>query len=100
MKENPLPIVCPSCNQRLTVTRLKCVGCGTSVEGEYVLPILAKLGPEEHLLILNFVKANGSLKDLSKQYSLSYPTIRNRLDALMNKIEELETQIKKGKEKT
>ena len=100
MAENQLPSVCPSCNRILKVTRLKCDGCGTAVDGDYTLPILAKLSQEDHLLILNLLKVNGSLKDLATKYGVSYPTIRNRLDSLISKTEALESELKKRKEKT
>ena len=39
---------------------------------------------------LNFIKkmvlASGSLKDLAKEYNVTYPTMRNRLDKLIEKI--------------
>lgn len=51
------------------------------------IPIwLADLSPDDIGFIRNFVLASGSLRELEKIYGVSYPTIRNRLDQLIQKI--------------
>ncbi len=92
MNERLLPSTCPSCGQLLRVERLCCRDCATAVEGDFVLPLLARLSSEEMGLVLNLVKASGSLKDLARVYSVSYPTIRNRLDALIERLTCLELE--------
>ncbi|MCD8827223.1 DUF2089 family protein [Staphylococcus gallinarum] len=42
--------------------------------------------------IRNFIVNSGSLKDLAKQYDISYPTVRIRLNNLIQKIEVSERQ--------
>ena len=37
--------------------------------------------------IKSFVMASGSLKEIAKQYEVSYPTVRIRLDNLISKIQ-------------
>jgi hypothetical protein len=56
------------------------------VTGLYELPVLSRLKPDEQDFILQFVKYSGSLKDMAKYLKLSYPTVRNRLDDLIIKI--------------
>ena len=41
---------------------------------------------EDVQFIRRFVLASGSLKELAKQYSVSYPTLRGRLDRLIARI--------------
>lgn len=48
---------------------------------------LSVLSEEEIHFIKRFVLASGSLKDLAKQYKVSYPTLRIRLNQLIEKIE-------------
>ena len=85
-----LPCNCPSCSAQLKVKSLVCGNCGTEVTGLYELPVLARLSPEEQQFILLFVKHSGSLKEMSAQLSLSYPTVRNLLNDLIKKIESYE----------
>ena len=47
---------------------------------------LSVLSEEELHFVKRFVLASGSLKDLAKQYQVSYPTLRIRLDRLIDKI--------------
>lgn len=48
---------------------------------------LSILSEEDIHFIKRFVLASGSLKDLAKQYKVSYPTLRIRLNRLIEKIE-------------
>jgi hypothetical protein len=91
MLNKVLPSTCPSCRHGLTVVKLKCGECGASVEGEFALPVLARLDVDEQLLAVNFLNCSGSLKELARQYGVSYPTVRNRLDALIDRLRSLST---------
>lgn len=52
---------------------------------------LSGLETEDLNFIRNFVLASGSLKEMAQQYSVSYPTVRLRLDRLIQKIRATET---------
>ena len=47
---------------------------------------LAGLDDEDVIFVKNFLLASGSLKDVATQYSVTYPTVRLRLDKLIQKI--------------
>ena len=47
---------------------------------------LANLAEEDLAFIKNFVLSSGSLKQMSQLYQVSYPTMRIRLDGLIEKI--------------
>ena len=82
-----LPHICPSCQSALQVTSLACDVCETTVSGSFALPLLAKLPAGDLQFILDFVKSSGSLKVMAQQLGLSYPTVRNMLDDIIQKIE-------------
>ena len=84
-----LPVQCPSCENALSVSQLKCSSCETEVNGLYELPIFLKLSRDEQDFILNFFISSGSIKEMAKQAELSYPTMRNKLDDLIDKIKQL-----------
>lgn len=45
------------------------------------------LTDEDQAFVRRFVLASGSLKELARVYGVSYPTVRLRLDKLIQKIE-------------
>jgi hypothetical protein len=51
---------------------------------------LEHLDEEDYQFIKRFVTASGSLKELADQYDVSYPTIRLRLDRLIERIRTLD----------
>ncbi|MBI9069345.1 MAG: DUF2089 family protein [Salinivirgaceae bacterium] len=89
MNKSKLPTHCPSCQKTLQVTHLYCETCNIKIEGLFVLPAILSLTPEEQLLMLEYVKSNGSPKRLSNVINLSYPAIRSRLDKLIEKLQEI-----------
>ena len=84
-----LPVACPSCEHTLNVSRMKCPQCATEINGDYELPLFLNLSKEEQEFILNFFVSSGSIKEMAKQASLSYPTMRNKMDDLIEKIRRL-----------
>jgi len=88
--EKKMPQSCPSCSTRMKVKKLVCTHCDTEVEGLFNFPLLASLNMDEQLFILEFVKTGGSLKDMALHMKLSYPTIRNQLDEIIERIHALQ----------
>lgn len=86
MKPSKLPLQCPGCSSLLKVTKLHCDCCNTEVSGSFDLPLLTRLNEKEQTFIVDFVKAGGSLKEMAKSMNLSYPTVRNLLDDLIEKL--------------
>lgn len=82
-----LPSYCPGCGARLQVVRLACPGCAMQLEGRFDIHELLHLPSEDLEFIIHFVRASGSLKEMARRYSQSYPTIRNRLNAIIEKLE-------------
>jgi hypothetical protein len=85
-----LPSCCPSCQNPLKVKCLQCECCGTEVSGLYTLPVWVSLPAEDQAFVLQFVKSSGSLKDMANYLKLSYPTVRNKLDEIIKKINNYE----------
>ena len=51
-----------------------------------------QLSDEDLAFVKRFVLASGSLKELARSYGVSYPTIRLRLDRLIEKVKILDSQ--------
>ena len=84
----------PSCSAQLKVKSLACSSCETIIEGQFDLPLLAKIDRKEQEFILSFVKHSGSLKEMANEMGLSYPTVRNYLDSIIDNLKKLETNGK------
>ena len=57
---------------------------------------IEELEEEDWQFIRRFILASGSLKDLAQQYGISYPTVRIRLDRLIEKVRILEEKKPKS----
>ncbi|WP_043874412.1 DUF2089 domain-containing protein [Legionella massiliensis] len=90
---------CPSCNSsNLNVVKIECADCKTRFEGQFDIPTLLKLPEDDLQFILDFVKCSGSLKDMATILKMSYPTLRNRLNALIETLGNLEINQEGSKE--
>ena len=75
--------LCPSCGGRLEVRELGCPGCDLSVRGRFERCEFCAL-PEEQLRFLRlFVSRRGNLREVERELGVSYPTVRARLDDLL-----------------
>lgn len=54
---------------------------------EIVPDWMSNLDDEDVAFIKKFLLASGSLKEIAKQYEVTYPTVRLRLDKLIQKIQ-------------
>lgn len=81
---------CPSCDcAKLQVTNIECLDCKTKFSGEFEIPILLTLSTENLEFILDFIKCSGSLKNMAVKQKISYPTLRNKLNTLIENIENI-----------
>ncbi len=81
-----LPVNCPGCQYKLNVQSLYCDSCQTTISGSFSMPLILQLDAREQEFIIDFVQCSGSLKVMAQNLKLSYPTVRNMLDELINKI--------------
>lgn len=78
-----LPGRCPVCDDELTVVRLRCDTCGTGIDGSFELPQFARLSREQLEFVEVFLRARGNIKEVERELGISYPTVRSRLDAVL-----------------
>ncbi len=69
-----------------TIERIKLVEEGIAIEGSFALPPLAGLTMEDQLFVTAFVRSHGSIKDMETLFGISYPTVKNRLNAISAKL--------------
>ena len=91
--------LCPYCQETMIVSRMTCQGCGVAVEADFPLARLGNLPSEHQRFIEIFVLAGGNLKQIAEQAGVSYPTVRSRLDKVIESLrqEVARTQEMRGK---
>ena len=78
----PSKTVCPGCNQPFRISRLVCPTCNVALEGQIELPALVQLSLEDQAFVMAFVRHHGSIKKMESLFCISYPTVKNRLNAI------------------
>lgn len=77
------PAQCPVCGERMLVTKLRCSHCGTELSGEFAPCRFCRL-EEKHLqFVETFLRCRGSIKEVERALGVSYPTVKNMLDAAL-----------------
>jgi len=71
----------------MRIERLVCPQGHVSMEGEFEVPALAGLSLEEQLFVTAFVRCHGSIKRMEELFEISYPTVKNRLNAIAGKLD-------------
>lgn len=80
---HPIIGTCPVCGETLTVTRLHCRSCDTTIDGQFAVSALDRLNPEQLAFAETFIRCEGKLNRVEKEMGLSYPTLRGRLNDLI-----------------
>jgi len=75
----------------LVVERVRLPEKQIAVEGEFVLPELARLSLEDQVFITAFLRSHGSIKDMEQIFGVSYPTIKARLNRIAGQLEFVDT---------
>ena len=62
---------------------IKCDNCMIEVQGRFVFPSFLHLSAEQQQFALDFLRASGSLKQVAADYGVPFPTVRARLDRII-----------------
>lgn len=84
---------CPVCDHDMSITRVHCSYCNTTIESKFTLCKFCKLNDEQKSFVEVFIKNRGNIKEIEKELGISYPTVRNKLE---NVIESLGYNAKYG----
>ena len=77
---------CPVCNSGLDVTRLHCPHCDTGIEGKFAVCKFCQLPADQKAFAEVFIKCRGNIKEVEKELGISYPTVRSRLETLIESL--------------
>lgn len=90
---------CPVCANHLHATRLTCSHCATIVENTFELTKFDYLNREQLAFVETFIKCRGNIKEVEKELGISYPTVRSKLDEVIECLgyQSKESKVKIGK---
>lgn len=74
---------CPSCRHTLEVTELSCPHCHVQIRGRFQGHPGLSLTDEQLSFLRLFVQSRGNLRELERILGVSYPTVRSKLDDLV-----------------
>jgi hypothetical protein len=68
------------------VTEVRLEDQDITLRGEFELPPLAGLRFEDQVFVSEFVRCHGSIKYMEKAFGISYPTVKNRLNRIVQQL--------------
>ena len=78
---------CPYCFGKMRVSTLVCNECSTEIKSRFTVPRFLELSADQQQFAMDFILASGSLKEMAAKYGISYPTVRARLDRMIECLE-------------
>ncbi len=73
---------CPDCSKPMKISKMFCPSCGLGMEGEFEISPLGRLSLDDQAFAIAFLRHHGSLKKMEELFDISYPTVKNRLNAI------------------
>ena len=94
------PSKCPVCGQTMEVTRLHCRHCETELTGNFAPCKFCMLEEKHRQFIEVFLRCRGSIKEVEKALGVSYPTVRNMMEAALEALGLAMAQLKRSRQKS
>jgi hypothetical protein len=78
-----IPSACPVTGGRLVITELESEDGSVTIRGRFRLPPAALLDAEQGKILEVFLRSRGVIATMERELGLSYPTVRSRIDGLL-----------------
>ncbi len=78
---------CPECSTPMSIRQVSCPKCELTLEGTFEVSALGSLSPEDQIFVLSFLRTHGSIKKMESLFGISYPTVKNRLSAIVAQLD-------------
>jgi hypothetical protein len=86
MRTYRAPSTCPVCSDNLMTLRVGCPSCGTELSGHFGQCRFCALDSSDLAILEVFLRSRGNVRDVQAHLGVSYPTARQRLSDLLNKL--------------
>jgi len=78
-----IPAKCPITGEAIYVSEITSEESGIVIRGRFAVPKSAGLDAEQQAFLETFLRARGVIATMEKELGISYPTVRARIDALL-----------------
>jgi len=78
---------CPDCGKPMHLSRASCPDCDLDLEGQFEISPLGRLSPEDQVFVTAFLRHHGSIRKMEDLFGISYPTVKNRLRAIVTRLD-------------
>ncbi|MBN2545813.1 MAG: DUF2089 family protein [Spirochaetes bacterium] len=82
-------ISCPGCNKKMNIVKLKCPDCNITIKGTFFSHRFGYLDKETLDFMETFVLTKGNIKEIEKMLKISYPTVRSKIDKMVEEVERI-----------
>ena len=66
---------------------MHCSSCDVGLESEFEISPLGRLPLEDQVFVIAFLRHHGSIKSMEGLFGVSYPTVKNRLNAIARELD-------------
>lgn len=76
---------CPICSHELTITKVFCEQCGTTLSGQFgsTGSQFINLTEDQMEFLMAFIRCEGKFNHMEEELKLSYPTLRSRFNDIL-----------------
>ena len=74
---------CPACGRAMEITEYSCAGCSTTLKGRFGATCFGELSAVQAEFVRVFLRCRGNIKEVERELGVSYPTVRNRLEKVV-----------------
>lgn len=86
-KLHAIPSRDPVSGKPLYISELTCEESGITIRGRFEVPRYGRLDEDQARFLETFLRCRGTISMVEKELGISYPTVRSRLDALLQTLD-------------
>ena len=79
--------ICPSCNEKMVIGELKCPKCDLRVKKDLSPCEFCQLPEDDYEFLKIFLRTQGRITEIEKILGVSYPTIKQKIENLLAKLD-------------
>ena len=86
-KLHDVPYKDPVTGAELYISELTSEESGVTIRGRFAIPKFAQLDKDQAKFLETFLRCRGMLSSMEKELGISYPTVRSRLESLLDALD-------------